>query len=101
MFTSRLGNKSPIVRKWIKSADATLMSSGRLPRRVRGVFSAFIVWDHDHFGHRDIDNCVKPLLDYLERLELIENDKMCKFLNVTWGGTREGCIIEIEGDNDA
>jgi Holliday junction resolvase RusA-like endonuclease len=95
MFTSRLGNKSPIVRKWIKNADATLMANGKLPSKVTGNFDAVIVWDIEYFGHRDIDNSVKPLLDYLQRLELIENDKRCFSMMVGWGKAPEGCRVEI------
>ena len=96
-FTSRLGNKSPVVTKWIKSADALLLSQGRLPKKVKGQFEALIVWDEDYFGSRDIDNCVKPLLDYLQRIELIENDKLCRSLIVGWAVAPEGCKVEIRG----
>lgn len=94
-FTSRLGNKSPIVRKWIDRADAIVRSNGKLPKKVSGDFEAFITWDLDYFGHRDIDNSVKPLLDYLQRLELIDNDKKCWSLEVRWGDAPEGCAVQI------
>ena len=94
-FVGRLGNSSSVVRQWIRSADASMMSKGKIPEKVQGYFNAAIVFDSGYFGKRDIDNSLKPLLDYLQSRELIDNDRFCYFLEVTWGHAPEGCIVEI------
>lgn len=94
-FLAKLGNKSPDVQQWIKRCDREIMAMRPRPQMVRGAFEATITWDERAFGRADIDNPIKPLLDYLERIELIENDKLCRKLNVGWGPASLGCIVGV------
>ena len=34
----------------------------------------------------DLDNGIKPLMDWLQRVELIEDDKYCDRILAQWGG---------------
>jgi hypothetical protein len=36
----------------------------------------------------DLDNGIKPLMDWLQRVELIENDKWCDRILAQWGEPR-------------
>lgn len=88
----RFGNSSREVVRWRKQANAILMAQGPLPAPLNGKFHATITWDKSYYRY-DIDNAVKPLLDYLQYLELITNDAKCRKLTVSFGVAKEGCRI--------
>jgi Holliday junction resolvase RusA-like endonuclease len=99
-MTWRLGNKSPKVQRWIRAADHHLMSNPARWRNlqakaIRGPFTAVITWDEEDFGHTDCDNPIKALLDYLQRIRLIENDRLCRVLMVTFGDAPVGCQVQL------
>ena len=93
-FVKRLGNASPGVREWHNSCDRYLMTYRPRPR-LRGPFEVRIVWDIDQFGRFDGDNRVKPLMDYLQRAEFIENDKWCRRYVIEWGPASLGCMVSL------
>lgn len=93
--TARLGNSSSIVKRWRKDANNIVLSQGRLPAKMDGPFHIGIVWDQSYKGKRDIDNSIKPLLDYLQEIDLINNDRECMSLKVQWGPAPEGCLIFV------
>src|SRR5882672_6547107 len=76
-FTHRLGNKSPEVLAWVKEADYCVMRVRPRPR-FTGPFEIKVTWNVDQFGRFDCDNPIKPLLDYLQRVMIIENDRWCR-----------------------
>jgi len=97
---ARLGNKSTVVQRWIRVADAHLMSRPAEWRRiqagaVKGPFLIHITWDREEFGISDIDNRCKVLLDYLQRICLIENDRLCRAMSVRFGVAPDGCRVRI------
>lgn len=96
----RLGNQSSKVQRWIRAADHHLMHHPAEWRRiqagaVKGPFLIDIIWDREQFGCLDIDNPVKVLLDYLERLQLIENDRLCWAMTVAFGTAPDGCRVRL------
>jgi Holliday junction resolvase RusA-like endonuclease len=51
----------------------------------------------EHHTRIDLDNGLKALIDYLKRIELIEDDspKHLRKLTVTWGLAPHGCRVTI------
>ena len=94
-FVRRLGNRSPEVQEWIRSCDRCIMAMRPKPSGVRGEFEVTITWDQRQVGKFDLDNMIKPLMDYLQRIELIENDRLCRKLQVGWGSASMGCIVTV------
>lgn len=95
-FMRRLGNKSPEVVKWSQQCDKHILMTRPRPTRVHGHFVCTIMWDGDGAGYIDIDNRIKPLLDYLQRVELIDDDKLCWRLHVGWGAAPLGCVVHVQ-----
>ena len=93
-FTKKLGNKSPEVIRWANIADKYLYLK-RHYLRLSCEFELSITWSASNFKKSDIDNRVKPLLDWLQRVEVISNDKLCRKLTVEWGWAPEGCLLKI------
>ena len=105
-YASRLGNVARPVVTWRKECDGLLMSKGRLPNKLSGPVQAHVTWNRLYDGVRDIDNPLKPLLDYIAGtivrgrigggLHLIDNDKMIKRLLVDFGDAPVGCRVLFE-----
>lgn len=92
----KLGNSSPIARKWVKSADRYVLAMKPLPPTMIEPFQLRVVWPEIEAGIFDCDNRLKPLLDYLQRIQLIANDKLCRRLLVEFGYVPRGfCRVEI------
>ncbi len=81
----------PAIRRWISSADALVMSQGKLPNRISGRFEANLIFPETHA--LDLDNSPKMVLDYLRRLELIDNDdpRHMRRVVLEFGKAPEGC----------
>lgn len=95
-MTYKLGNRSSSVQAWIKSAGRYVLAMKPLPPTMIEPFQLRIVWPEIDAGKWDCDNRVKPLLDYLQRIELIANDKLCRRLLVEFGYVPRGfCRVEI------
>jgi Holliday junction resolvase RusA-like endonuclease len=97
---ARLGNRSAAVERWIRAADASLMSNPAEWRRlqagaIKGPFEIDIVWSRELFGRIDIDNPIKVLLDYLQRIQLIENDRQARKLSAIFGTAPAGCRVRL------
>lgn len=95
-FTPRLGNASPAVVKWILHADRLVMALAPKPLpRLKGAFEIGVTWPSSCYTHVDIDNPQKALLDYLERIEMVENDKYCCRITTEFGVAPEGCRVSL------
>ena len=93
-FKHRLGNSSPNVVNWVSRADSYLRAAGRYPR-IRGPYELFVVFAESDFGRWDPDNRLKCLCDWLQRVELIENDKLARLIMVEWGVAPLGCRVQL------
>lgn len=94
-FMSRLGNQSPVVRRWRKQADMAFMVQtmrGRRPAGIVGPYEIEITWADNK---ADISNRIKALEDYLEDLHLIENDRLCRRMLVQFGEAPRGCRVRL------
>ena len=85
----------PRIEAWVRAADRLVMSQGRLPKRISGPFSAVLTFPEGHAV--DLDNSPKLVIDYLRRLELIDNDdpKHMRRLTLEFGRAPEGCRVTI------
>jgi hypothetical protein len=94
-LVARLGNSSSVVKTWIRVCDRMLLPETRRLRegRITGLFECHIWWAHDAPG--DIDNRVKPLLDYLQRIEVIADDRDCQRLVVDYGDVPDCRVLLI------
>lgn len=94
---AKLGNKSPGIAKWRRLCDGNLFAEWRTLKQqaVKGEFAVGITWTAAEFGHSDWDNRIKPLMDYLQDRELIENDKLCRAAQVGFGLAPFGCRVVV------
>ena len=90
-------HKSKAYDKWIGAANMAFLTQKReLGKPIVGAFSMSIVLDDKKRGKRDLDNCVKVVLDHVQRLGLIENDKLAEEISVRWGRLLTGgCLVQI------
>lgn len=88
------------VERWLIKADAAVMASGqfRIARQSRNPAKPCeIKIILSETCKLDPDNPIKNAIDYLRRLELIENDtgKHVRKITVEWGAAPKGCRIVI------
>ena len=84
--------RSPEYRAWLRSADMQAIANGTWRHRVKmpGRFTATIELSAAmRLG--DLDNRIKAVLDWAQRVELITNDKHCEEVTARWvtGATAE------------
>lgn len=99
-FMAKLGNKSPKVREWVALADSHLRAVGRYPRLV-GPYELIVTFPVQEFGKYDPDNRIKPLSDWLQRVEIIQNDCMARDIRITWGDAPEGARVQVRAYQEA
>lgn len=82
-FMGKLGNKTPVVQKWIRQADMAFMVAGgkRTMTQLKCLYEAQYIFG-PHTG--DLSNRVKPLEDWLQRVGIIENDRDCRKFVCEW-----------------
>ena len=92
-FMGKLGNKTPVVQRWIRQADmAFTMERARRPlTSLKGAYEAEFIFARR--SNSDLDNRCKPLMDYLQRVGLIENDRLCEKLVLSWGALPQGRVL--------
>lgn len=85
----------PKIGRWIRAADALVMSQGRLPTPIHGRFQVTLTMPMD--GALDLDNTPKQVIDYLRRLELVDNDnpRHMRRVLLEFGEAPEGCRVVV------
>jgi len=90
--------KSSAYNTWISEADSAFLIQKKRLQPIQTIeckFAVSIVLIIDRFGKQDVDNS-KVLLDFLQRVNLITNDKNCFDYHITWGLVEgDGCTIQI------
>ena len=82
---------------WIEQADALIMAHGGLRGRemIRGHFTALIEIKPTSI-RCDLDNRIKAVLDYAQRIALISNDQNCMEITAKWSEEAiAGCRLTI------
>lgn len=90
-----------VVEAWHIKADTGLMVSGQYQtakqyRKAKRPCEIKIILS-EKLCKLDPDNPIKSAIDYLRRIELIENDtgKQVRKITVEWGAAPKGCRIVI------
>jgi len=90
-----------IVNAWKNVANAyVLAAKGRADRPLRLTktprFELLITMSEQH-TKIDLDNGLKALIDYLRKIELIEDDspEHMRRLTVEWGNAPHGCRVTV------
>jgi hypothetical protein len=94
-FMAKLGNRSPVVKVWVRDADAHFISQMKNLRNIIGPYEIEITWSAMRRGISDIGNREKALSDWLQRVGLVENDRMCERMTLLWGVAPEGCRVRL------
>ncbi len=80
-------------RLWKKQADMAVIANGCWRHRVRmpAAFTAEIMLDRARRrrGTSDVDNRIKAVLDWAQRVELVRNDAHCEDVRARWVDTAE------------
>jgi crossover junction endodeoxyribonuclease RusA len=80
---------------WTREADKLVMARRAFPKRkIHGAFSAEVTLSRAH-GRGDIDNRIKPLLDYAQSRDIIRNDSDCQRVTAEWGDAEHGCRLTL------
>lgn len=81
---------------WKAECDGLLMATQPRPKKVTGPFVASVVLSQEERrGNEDADNRTKACLDWLQRVELIDNDSKAERVTVSWGEAPAGCRVTV------
>jgi crossover junction endodeoxyribonuclease RusA len=84
-------------KEWGVTCIALGMLHGWHKHQVKGKFTAVIILNRSKARKgSDADNRIKPLLDLLQRLGVVENDKFCEKVSAEWGDAPDGCRVIVE-----
>jgi Holliday junction resolvase RusA-like endonuclease len=90
---------NPKYVSWKRQADLEVMASRALSghKTIEGLFRARIIVDPRKCRKgSDIDNKIKPVLDWAEKNLIVSNDMNCLKVTAEWGDAPMGCRLEIE-----
>jgi Holliday junction resolvase RusA-like endonuclease len=101
-FMRKLGNKTPAVKAWTAEADYQLYAA-RAARRgtpseivpIAGPYEVEFIFKRPDNRKRDLDNMIKPLMDWLQRAGLVENDKYAEDIHAHWGRAPLGARVRL------
>jgi Holliday junction resolvase RusA-like endonuclease len=92
MFANRRGpGRGRIISRdysmWRKEAEAEFLRQRKSAGEpIKGHFCASIIFDESQRRwNSDLDNRIKPVLDLIQKVGLIEDDRYCDKLEVSWG----------------
>lgn len=82
-------------KRWRDTADQLVLAA-RSHGRIPGPVFIYITLSESH-TRIDLDNGLKWLLDYLKRIEVIEDDRqsIVRKVILEWGFAPEGCRVEV------
>lgn len=87
---------SPEKAKFFGDADVLFLSQKRSLERVAGPFTYHLILNERmRHGNADGDNRGKYCLDYLQRVGLIDNDKLAAGGSWSWGPCEFGAMISV------
>jgi len=80
-------------REWRTEAASQIVFY-QAPRKILGPVSIFIKARRPR-RNADIDNRIKPILDLLEEVGVIENDNQVEFLCIRWDDVN-GAVVHVK-----
>lgn len=84
---------SPAYTAWKKAAGQLVMIARQAPVRGRFIASLRIQRGASRI---DLDNFVKPTLDLMQYMGIIENDALCERVTITWADDADKLEVEVE-----
>ncbi|MDH3740292.1 MAG: RusA family crossover junction endodeoxyribonuclease [Hyphomicrobiales bacterium] len=88
--------RSERYKTWRRAAENLYLAQKRGCVAVEGHFRADIVLSSKRRRkNSDADNFIKAALDFLQSMNLIENDALADRVSVEWGEAEEGCRVFI------
>ena len=92
-------HKSVEYKTWRRAAENLFLAQKRGCVAVKGHFRADIILSSaKRRSNADCDNRSKAVLDFLEAMNLIENDCLCDRVSIEWGAPEqapEGCRVFV------
>lgn len=90
--------KSARYTAWIR--EAAMYVNRSRPAKVSGKYRFTMIVERPDRRARDLDGLVKPVLDFLVRADLTDDDHLCQHITVCWSGAtivpEPGVIITVE-----
>jgi crossover junction endodeoxyribonuclease RusA len=90
---------SATYRRWKTQADMAVIANGCWRRRVwmPGAFTADIIFNSKlRRKNMDLDNRIKAVLDWAQRVELITNDCLCEEVRARWMLIDRDCRLTLQ-----
>jgi len=86
---------------WRMGAGLMLNSQKRKQGKVSGPFRASIAFRRPS-KRSDIDNRIKPVLDLLQFVGIIQNDNLCESVSAVWGNDLPvECVVILQESVEA
>ncbi len=82
-------------KAWKREASDMYLMQKRTVKPISGHFCGVVTVNQNKRKTHDIDNLGKCLFDFLQRMELIENDSLQDKVTIQWGHAPEGCLVEL------
>lgn len=80
---------------WKRVCDSEFMALRPKPKVAGNFGLVLILNEKKRKSNTDADNRMKAVLDWLQRVKVVENDALADAVEVRWGYAPEGCRIEI------
>lgn len=87
--------RSDVYERWKKEATWTAKIQVR-NKCIKGPFKLTITFVKPDKRHRDLDNLLKAVLDCLQSVGAIENDKNCVWIDARYIDAGDPCSIVLE-----
>lgn len=90
--------KSTKYTAWIN--EAAMYVNRARPAKVSGPYRFTMIVERPDRRARDLDGLAKPVLDFLVRSDLTDDDHLCQHIVICWSGSQivpeAGVIITVE-----
>lgn len=94
-FNAPKGRRKTIAyRNWLDAAGWQIVEQGR--HSVHGYVSVSVALVKPDKRKRDLDNLMKPVLDLLVEMGVIDDDSLVKRISVQWADSGPGCAVIIQ-----
>lgn len=86
--------KTDAYKAWRRDAGNLILVQGR--RRIHGFVSLSVALVRPDKRRRDLDNALKPLLDLLVEMQIIDDDSLVQRISVQWVSAGAPCTVLIQ-----
>lgn len=86
--------KTAAYREWLEAAGWQIAEQGR--QRIRGHVSISVALVKPDKKRRDLDNLLKPVIDLLVEMGVIDDDSLVQRISVQWVSEGPGCAVIVQ-----